>query len=1318
MFSFTTGGRGRRGRGRGRAVYFSSILTHTHTHNTHRERKRERDPIAISEEDGVLYKSFTSSRLLGASEKQIHQMRLKSGRSSPTRESSENTNNNNSGGENRDEEMMNASNPGRKTSSSNAKNETKEGTVEDDVLEKHHRREQQQQHEQQQRNDLSSPPAATTTTTTKGGDENEKPTNKTNDMSRARRKRNEAVAVVSELYRLHEVGKKTDFRVTQEGLYQTMVELVNNISARVEKSNMVQMWVPRIAGKSVVMTTHGELCKISAKKKTHDSVLAKKFTENTTAFFFNCEVTNKEGMLGLPGRCYVLSRPEFTPSVTSYRPMEYVRVACAYECRIHTTMCLPVFLSEEAMKNERPFTILEVALCHMTESIGELYAATAHEFMKLGLFTTGHDRVGPERYMRKFIESTVETLAPGHANALGLMCETLNVPFAQFWIESNGLIVTAGCPYFVKEKECQSYRDMSSQISLMVGQGPVGQALSKETLIWVDDVQKASQIEWPLHHTSILLGLRGLCACKMRIDCVLPDGTKKKTDAILEILLNPRLQTSAEQIQTVEEVWSYLQRGVRVDNTKNAPDGASAPAVPDSPLAATAGVRGTDASASMMMELPDLTGKNNTDTTREGKNNDDETGKGKGTAPMTTLQAVEHISMVNKNQEEKNKSAPWGITLELLQTQFSKHLKDAATDLGVGSTTLKRICRLYGIGRWPRRSLKSKQYKAMKEAVKQQNSQNKLRKARSSGGHSSGGTPRDGGSSFKSPGGNSDAVAGESVHGPGGRMSGGGSLSNLAKTGDGSPLGDGLFTMGSTGGAPIGGKEGSGGVGALLGSGEEGRSHGGFQAFRSIATQDQFDWDDEEERERGASWHAGSGFVSHGRLKNAKGQIVASGSQHGGHNASQFFGAQQHQQPHQSMLIAPAMQQGDFGLGPAAEKAETKTPNNKYKKDVAVGTKAGAGKAAVPFSFDDHFYETVHGAHNFSQQLYPHQYNNNDDSVHGSTYSESAHGGSHYNGGSVHGNPGGDHSVHGTTALAGILNNTLGGGFDDDLFIANDTMEEADADMMAILLNEGEKVEEVPQLVVKFRVGADTIRFRLLHKWSVQMLLDRIRKLIVFPDSAKLKYMDDEDDMCILQSEHDLDECIKFTEHRKKESGNSGNNKSATNDPVVIGENNAQNNAWQQQQQQQQKQELLATGFAPNKPNGGEITIFICLADGSMPSLNAYELIKQDIHSIPPSLSASVNARRDQLTINVKVTHDNDTCRFLLEPKMNHVTLMEHVLKLFGIQKESSSSSHYHRLTYLDDSEEWITLAGDLDLDECRALCGCSPSLRMKLLDR
>ena len=53
----------------------------------------------------------------------------------------------------------------------------------------------------------------------------------------------------------------------------------------------------------------------------------------------------------------------------------------------------------------------------------------------------------------------------------------------------------------------------------------------------------------------------------------------------------------------------------------------------------------------------------------------------------------------------------------MLQGHFNKHLKEAAKDLGVGSTTLKRICRHFGIARWPRRSLKSKQGK-LNNAIK------------------------------------------------------------------------------------------------------------------------------------------------------------------------------------------------------------------------------------------------------------------------------------------------------------------------------------------------------------------------------------------------------------------------------------------------------------------------------------------------------------------------------------------------------------------------------------------------------------------------
>jgi hypothetical protein len=35
---------------------------------------------------------------------------------------------------------------------------------------------------------------------------------------------------------------------------------------------------------------------------------------------------------------------------------------------------------------------------------------------------------------------------------------------------------------------------------------------------WVDDVQKGSQVEWPLQHATALLGLHGVCACKLLLN--------------------------------------------------------------------------------------------------------------------------------------------------------------------------------------------------------------------------------------------------------------------------------------------------------------------------------------------------------------------------------------------------------------------------------------------------------------------------------------------------------------------------------------------------------------------------------------------------------------------------------------------------------------------------------------------------------------------------------------------------------------------------------------------------------------------------------
>ena len=166
-----------------------------------------------------------------------------------------------------------------------------------------------------------------------------------------------------------------------------------------------------------------------------------------------------------------------------------------------------------------------------------------------------------------------------------------------------------------------------------------------------------------------------------------------------------------------------------------------------------------------------------------------------------TLQAV---SIANRDPEKVNKSVPRVITLELLQTQFSKHMKEAARDLGVGITTLKRICREYGIARWPRRSLKSKQNKAqkkfhksltdaLKEAQKWQNSENKKIEARSSGTHSSENLHD---SSLFSSGDNEVAKGDESVHRPGSTNKGERLELNLKN--DGSKLFGNLFTIQTT----------------------------------------------------------------------------------------------------------------------------------------------------------------------------------------------------------------------------------------------------------------------------------------------------------------------------------------------------------------------------------------------------------------------------------------------------------------------------------------------------------------------------------------
>ena len=259
----------------------------------------------------------------------------------------------------------------------------------------------------------------------------------------------------------------------------------------------------------------------------------------------------------------------------------------------------------------------------------------------------------------------------------------------------------------------------------------------------MDNVQEGSQADWPLQHAAALLGLRGVCACTLGLDA--KDGGPM-IEAVLEVFLPCNLTTSEQQQVSLDALWGYLQQSEHLHMLLDA-DG----------VGVTGGGEGGPGSAGRGHQ--NQTGPGDSQT----QNGPDGSGAFQGDAFKRPGPAV---------GESGDPRPPWGVTLEMLQQHFNKHLKEAAKDLGVGSTTLKRICRHFGISRWPRRSLKSKQGKL----------HNALKTLSAYGGNEPGGSMH-GGSMMT---GLTGTTVGTSAHGDASLMSLGGD-----RDGDGSGDGDG-----------------------------------------------------------------------------------------------------------------------------------------------------------------------------------------------------------------------------------------------------------------------------------------------------------------------------------------------------------------------------------------------------------------------------------------------------------------------------------------------------------------------------------------------
>ena len=522
-------------------------------------------------------------------------------------------------------------------------------------------------------------------------------------------------------------------------------ETLTEISEGLECGSLVQMFVPVVGlcgrGEIVELVTSDDLSRV---KTVHGDAF-RRFHDVSRAFVFDVSPMSTDSTHGVPGRVFLYKTVEWSPNVCCYSPREYLRLAMAIDCLVQSSLTFPVFAVDPATepRTQTPLGVVECLLDTQTTNMGDVFNLISACLRRHGIFTCGTDLLCTEAAMRAQVARKLPRVSKNATAELERMCVALGLPFAQTWFpadDGSPRLVTAGAPFCVQDGVSMPYRLLSTQIALLPSHGPVGRAYDKGSMIWVDNVQEGSQADWPLQHATALLDLRGVCACTLALDAA--DGGPP-IEAVLEVFLPRNLVTSAQQQSSLDALWTHLQRAQHLHMLLDAEGNPAAG-------------RGSGSNGGAPPGAPGAAGAN---------------------GPVPGADAIPGPPVGQAGDPRP----PWGVTLEMLQGHFNKHLKEAAKDLGVGSTTLKRICRHFGIARWPRRSLKSKQGK-LNNAIKTLSAYGSGDPGGSmhGGGSAHGGSmitgitgTTHGGASMMSMGaphalhdGDGDAARGQSVHGP------------------------------------------------------------------------------------------------------------------------------------------------------------------------------------------------------------------------------------------------------------------------------------------------------------------------------------------------------------------------------------------------------------------------------------------------------------------------------------------------------------------------------------------------------------------------